>query len=111
MALVPQRSDFFLRDFGLQYLWYLDEAGEAVADRFLAAVEETIAQLTEHPGSGRCRKFDHPELQGIRSFRVRPPFEAHLVFYRETTTDLFLVRMMDGRRDLPRRLREIPGAD
>ena len=35
MILTLHRSDDFNRDFDLQYRWYLEQAGEAVAERYL----------------------------------------------------------------------------
>jgi hypothetical protein len=54
-------------------------------------------------------RFRHPALQGLRSFRVRPPFKVHLIFYRYTDEELSAERLMSGRRDLGRRLRVPPG--
>ena len=105
MKISLHRSDYFVRDFTLQYGWYLQNAGDRVATRFLAAVEFTLLQLIDQPGLGRQRNFRHPALQSIRSFRVRSPFEAHLNFYRLTDPDLFIERLMHGRRD---RLAEPP---
>ena len=34
MKLALQRSDDFNLDFDLQYRWYLEQAGEAVAERY-----------------------------------------------------------------------------
>ena len=51
----------------------------------------------------------HPLLQGLRSFRVEPPFDKLLVFYRSTEQALQAWRLMHGTRDLPRRLVEPPG--
>ena len=109
MILALQRSDYFLRDFDLQFRWYLAQAGDAVADRYVDAVERTLQELAAQPGLGRRRAFRHDELQGLHSFRVRPPFDAHLIFYRYSNTELSAERVMHGRRDLPRRLRQPPG--
>jgi hypothetical protein len=51
MKLVPHRSDYFNQDFDLQYRWYLTHAGEAVAERYFAAVVLTLDQ-----GRFVCRK-------------------------------------------------------
>ena len=109
MILALLRSDYFLGDFELQFRWYLAQAGDAVADRYVDAVEKTLQELTAQPGLGRRRAFRHDELQGLYSFRVRPPFDAHLIFYRYSNTGLSAERVMHGRRDLPRRLRQPPG--
>jgi toxin ParE1/3/4 len=108
MTLALHRSDDFNRDFDLQYRWYLEQAGEAVAERYLQALLGTLRLLATQPGLGRQRKFRHPALQGVRSFRLASPFHVHLIFYRHDTTELFAERLMHGARDLPRRLVEPP---
>jgi toxin ParE1/3/4 len=71
----------------------------------------TLRSLTELPDFGRRRKFRHPALLDLRSFRVNPPFDKVLIFYRVTNDTLEVWRLMHGARDLPRRLLEAPGAD
>ena len=111
MALALQRAEFFLRDFDLQFERYLVEADEALAERYFAALETTLEQLTRHPGLGRIRRFDNPLLKGVRSYRVNPPFHKHLIFYRHNATTLFAERVVHGSRDLPRRLLQTPGSE
>ena len=60
-----------------------------MADRYLAALEATLQQLARHPGLGRRRRFDDRLLEGIRSYRVNPPFHKHFVFYRYNSSTLF----------------------
>ena len=110
MTLPLHRSDDFNRDFDLQYRWYLEQAGEAVVERYLDAVLATLSLLATQPDLGRRRKFRHPKLEGIRSFRLAAPFAAHLIFYRHNSTELSAERLMLGARDLPRRLVEPPGS-
>ena len=110
MSLALRRADFFLGDFARQYQWYLAEAGETIARRYLDAVWQTLEELAARPGLGRRRRFRHPSLQQLRSFRVRPPFDVHLIFYRYTDQELLVERLMSGRRNLARRLHEPPGS-
>ncbi|MEN9573396.1 MAG: hypothetical protein RL514_1251 [Verrucomicrobiota bacterium] len=111
MSLRLQRSDWFWTDLERQVDWYRDEAGPEVADRFITAVESSLAALTRQPGLGRPRFTDWPELAGIRSFRVEHPFHRLLLFYRHDARPLFAERLVHGARDLPRRLREPPELD
>ena len=108
MTLALQRSEDFNRDFDVQYRWYLEQAGETVAERYLQALLSTLRLLAIHPDLGRRRNFRHPALQGMRSFRLASPFEVHLIFYRHDAGQLFAERLMHGARDLPRRLVEPP---
>jgi len=111
MRLTVRKSDLFLADLEAQFGWYEMEAGEEIALRYLAAVDRTVEELTERPDRGRLRHFEHPELEGLRSFLVARPFHRHLIFYRHDETTLDLVRVMHGARDLPWRLRQTPGAE
>jgi toxin ParE1/3/4 len=106
MKLPLHRSGKFNADFHQQYSWYLEQADEALAGRFLKAVEKTLQSLMAQPSLGRLRKFRHPALAGIRSFRVEPPFQKLLIFYRFNANELTVERLMHSARDLPRRLIE-----
>jgi toxin ParE1/3/4 len=106
MKLSLHRAEKFNADFDQQYNWYLEQAGEELAERFLNAVENTLRSLLAQPDLGRRRKFRHPALTGIHSFQVKSPFQNILVFYRHTATELSVERLMHGARDLPRRLSE-----
>jgi plasmid stabilization system protein ParE len=105
-----QRADCFWADLARQVDWYRDEACPEVAERFVDAVEATLNVLMRQPGLGRARFQKWPELQGIRSFRVRKPFHRFLIFYRHEKPTLFAERLIHGGRDLPRRLLESPFA-
>ena len=109
MSLPVEKSPLFETDVTGRFAYYVDEAGEEVAWRFLAAVELTLAKLGKQPEMGSIRRFRNPLLQGLRSFRVEPPFDRFLVFYRSTDQALQAWRLMHGARDLPRRLVEPPG--
>ena len=50
MTLALRRSADFNHDFELQYRWYLEQAGEAVAERYLNAVLSDGGQRTTRPG-------------------------------------------------------------
>ena len=94
-------------DLTLQYRWYLENADENVAERYLLAVHATIQAVAGKPDLGRLRHFAAPELDRIRSIQIRKPFDSHLLFYGSDTT-LRVERVMHGARDLPRRLLEPP---
>jgi plasmid stabilization system protein ParE len=110
MSRVFVKAASFAADIALTFDWYAKEAGETIAWRYFTAVDRTLAKLAQHSGLGKKRRFRHPELQGLHSFRVEPPFEVHLIFYRYTDKELSAERLMSGRRDLGRRLREPPGS-
>jgi toxin ParE1/3/4 len=108
MKLLLHRAEDFNADFDLQYCWYLEQAGEELAERFLEAVLLALHSLARQPDLGRRRKFRHPLLRDLHSFRVDPPFARILIFYRVNRDTLEAWRLMHGARDLPRRLVESP---
>jgi len=108
MSLPIHRADWFKKDFDRQFRWYLSKAGETAAEGYLAAVEGTVEELARHPEMGRLRRFRHPKLQGLRSFRVARPFHRHILFYRYGEEALIVKRVMHGVRNLARRLAEPP---
>jgi toxin ParE1/3/4 len=109
--LTIQGSVFFIEDFYLQAEWYATHANDEVAYRWLAAVETLLLMLATQPGVGRVRQFRHRELAEMRSFRVNPPFDKYVVFYRFNENTLYAERIVHGARDLPRRLLQRPGTD
>ncbi len=105
------RKPDFKEDLGRQFEWYFRKAGEDVAWRFVVAVDQTLEELRLQPYLGRRRRFRHPLLAGLRSFRVEPPFTRFLIFYRADSDVVDAWRLMHGGRNLSRRLVEPPGDD
>jgi plasmid stabilization system protein ParE len=106
MKSTLHRADAFNNDFDQQYRWYLEQANEEVAERFLRAVGETLELLLMQPDLGRRRKFRNRALAEFRSFQVKTPFQKLLIFYRHTADGVSAERLPHGARDLPRRLVE-----
>lgn len=76
-----------------QYL--VEKSGSIeVADDFLARIDKTFEKLSKNPRIGRPRPEFRP---GLRSF----PLANYLVFYRISGGDVFVSRVVHGRRDLP----------
>src|SRR3954452_8472128 len=108
MSLALQRSQWFIADFESQIRWYVRNAGESVAVRYLAGLQRTLQLLARHPDLGRLRHFRNPKLRKLRSCRVQSPFNKHLIFYYYDATTLNAIRVIHGARDLPQRLLEAP---
>ena len=109
MSLVLQVAADFLADQDCQVVWYVEHAGEDVANRYLEAIQRTVAQLCRTPTLGAICQFKHPRLIGLRFCRMSRPYQKHVIFYRHNETTLFAERVIHGARDLPRRLLEPPG--
>jgi plasmid stabilization system protein ParE len=70
------------------------------ADRFIAAVEETLAALLRQPSMGAPRPFADSRLSGMRMFPVTG-FTAYLIFYRpQDGRGILVVRVLHGARDI-----------
>ena len=111
MTLALQKGEVFKQDFVRQAEWYLRHANDEIAQGYLDCLNETLRRLVFHPGLGRACRYHHPELKRLCVFRVEPPFQKHLIFYRHDVTTLHAVRIIHGARDLPRRLLQPPGDD
>ena len=92
------------RDLIQQWVWYAENAGFEVADRFLAAVEETLTALANQPERGVRVFTQRSDLQGIRRVPVGSGFENILLFYFSVAASskggVDLVRVLHGGRDL-----------
>lgn len=110
-SLTIQRTGEASLDIQLQYDWYDAHAGKDIADRYLAAFFETAQSLIVQPDLGRVRKFRNPRLARLRSLQIQGSFHRHLIFYRIENDTLVVFRVIQGMRNLPRRLVEPPGAE
>jgi toxin ParE1/3/4 len=88
------------RDLVAQWVWYAENAGIEVADRFLRATDDTLRLLSNQPESGSAVFAQRPELQGMRRFPVSDGFEKMLLFYFPLQDGVDLVRAIHGGRDL-----------
>jgi toxin ParE1/3/4 len=82
-----------LREIGLR----IGEDNPDAADRFLTAARESFELLRRHPRVGRLRSFSVP---GVRSW-VIPHFQNYLIFYLPTGTEVQILAVLHGARDLP----------
>jgi toxin ParE1/3/4 len=82
-----------------QYQYYLIEANELVAARFLNAVESTIAKLCRQPGIGVPKALRNLRLAGLRSSAVRG-FSSIRAYYLVSEQTLRVVRVLHGKRDI-----------
>jgi toxin ParE1/3/4 len=88
------------RDLTAQWVWYAENATIDVADRYLAAVDETLQLLATHPEAGYELTSPKAELTGIRRFSAGGGFEKTLLFYFPLEDGIDLVRVLHGSRDL-----------
>jgi toxin ParE1/3/4 len=82
---------------------YIGADREDAAERFIAAVEATLANLERMPGMGRAWEPAAPALAGIR-FCLVSGFPNYLVFYLAVQGGIEVVDVIHGAQDLDQRL-------
>ncbi|MBI4904741.1 MAG: type II toxin-antitoxin system RelE/ParE family toxin [Acidobacteria bacterium] len=82
-----------------QFLYLAEEGNVEIAERYLAALEETCALLLEFPNSGTRYDSGHAALQGMRRFPVRG-FDNYVIFYLPRLGGIDVVRVLHGNRDV-----------
>jgi toxin ParE1/3/4 len=84
--------------------YYLAEGSEQAATGFIDALEQAYAHIGENPATGASRYAFELDLPGLRSWRLaRYPY---LVFYVEREEHIDVWRVLHGKRDIPRWMRE-----
>jgi toxin ParE1/3/4 len=92
----------------LEIIAYIADRNPQAAGRVFAAYERSLTSLARNPDIGWLYPTDNPALLGLRAFPVGR-FRAHLIFYRHTAATLDVIRVLHGRRDLARLLRDEAG--
>jgi plasmid stabilization system protein ParE len=86
-----------------QFRYYpVDQDRPAVAFRFRKAVIESVEQLKSHPRMGTLFRGS---TSGLRSWPVKG-FEAIRIYYADHPASLQVVRVLHGKRDVRRILRQ-----
>jgi len=86
------------RDLIEHYAYLVENAGEAVADRFLNQAESSFDDLSCQPMIGAPLPLRHPDLVGMRKWRIKD-FDKHLIFYFPRVDGVFIVRILHSSRD------------
>lgn len=84
--------------------FYLAEAGEAVALRFIDELQAAIFAIGRRPAAGSPRYAQELDLPGLR-IRLLRRF-PYLVFYVERDRDVDVWRVLHAKRDMPASLEE-----
>lgn len=100
------KSPRFLGDLDRIVEWYLEEADEGVARRFVSAVSLTLKAIQRNPTLGRIRFPELEDLRDVRSRLAEPPFNRYAVFNQADPESIQVLRLIHGARDLPRRFQE-----
>lgn len=82
-------------------LWeYIAADNPSAADRVVEAIDHAVQLLTDMPGIGHSR----PDVDDLR-FRFWPVY-SYLIAYRYTDSNVTIVRIIHGARDIRRHLGE-----
>jgi toxin ParE1/3/4 len=92
-------SDAAVADILEQADWYLARSGPALAARWEKAVTSAILRALKNPASGAPCRFHPSELRNVRRTTIRG-FPKHLLFYRIRGTEVLVLRIVHGARDL-----------
>ncbi len=82
-----------------QFVYFGEQAGVDLAERYFAAVEATCLQLVHHPRSGVLYDSGVASLKGLRRFPVKG-FENYLLFYLPRQNGIDVIRVFHGARDI-----------
>jgi plasmid stabilization system protein ParE len=97
------RTSNFWRDFK-DLIDYFDKVhAETAAVRFMDAVDATIDFIEEFPDLGSPWESVRPGREGMR-WRLVMGFDNYLILYRRDGDSTYVLRIVDGRRDLERLL-------
>jgi toxin ParE1/3/4 len=80
------------------FVYLAEEAGEAVADRFLSRAEESFSLLAGQPLIGSPLTLRSPALSGMRKWRVKD-FDRFLIFYMPRPDGVLIVRVLLNAQD------------
>ena len=98
-------ADQDLRQAARQY----HDTSPALADRFLARIEQLVLHVQAHPAAGSLRYADALDMPGLRCWPCRQfPW---LVFYVEREHAIEIIRVLHARQDIPDTLQPDPWGD
>ena len=92
-------SDAAVADILEQADWYGAQSGQTLAKRWEKAVTSAVLRISKYPHAGTSCLFRREELRDVRRTTIKG-FPKHLVFYRFHGTEILVLRVLHGARDL-----------
>lgn len=86
------------RDLVEHFVYLAENASLDTAERFLSNAEASFNDLARQPAMGAPLKLKHPDLAGMRKWRVKD-FDNHLVFYLPNIDGVTVVRVLHAAGD------------
>jgi toxin ParE1/3/4 len=78
--------------------YYIAQDNEEVAQRFLAACDETFMFLANNKNAGATRAFQDRSLRDVRIWRVKG-FEKYLIFYQTLSVGIKVLHVVHSARN------------
>ena len=97
MPMVTKR-EAARRDLVEHFVYFAENAGLDVADRFLGCAESSFNDLARQPMMGAPLTLQRADLANIRKWRVKD-FDNHLVFYEPLPGGVSIVRVLHAASD------------
>jgi toxin ParE1/3/4 len=82
-----------IKDLDLISEYFLEKNVEA-GEKLFREFNRKFIMLTQFPNSGRVYTNIDPSLRGLAT-------DGYVIFYRVTSTEVEIVRVVNGRQDLP----------
>jgi toxin ParE1/3/4 len=82
-----------------QFVYFGEQAGVDVAERYLDNVGKSCALLARQPQAGIVYDSGISRLDGLRRFRVKG-FDRYLIFYLARRGGIDVIRVLHGSRDI-----------
>jgi toxin ParE1/3/4 len=82
-----------------QFVYFGEQSGVALSERYFDAMDDTCSALSSHPLSGVLYDTAIAGLKGLRRFPVRD-FENYLIFYLPVEQGIDVVRVLHAARDI-----------
>jgi toxin ParE1/3/4 len=79
--------------------WYQEQSGAELVRRWERPVTSAVLRIVDHPSAGPITKFQASELSNVRRVLI-PGFPKHLIFYQVHKSELLILRVVHGARDL-----------
>ena len=92
-------SEAAVADILEQAEWYTEQSGPNLAKRWDGAITSTVLHIVKNPRAGSPCNFTAEELGDVRRVSVSG-FPRHLLFYQIRKTEIFVLRVLHGARDL-----------
>jgi len=92
-------SDSAVADILEQADWYGVQCGQRLERRWEKAGTSALLRIVRNPGAGTPCTFRRGELRDVRRVTIAG-FSKHLLFYRVHGTEILILRVLHGARDL-----------